>query len=72
MGSRIFFNENLCPAYQKLFRMIYKLKKQKAWSFHRDVFYKLGENSDRVQVSNENYLKESFPDFFQNQSDEEL
>ena len=69
--SKIFFNENLCPAYQKLFRMVYKLKKNgivnSVWSFNGEVFYKILENGERIHVISERKLKESFPDSFKDE-----
>ena len=66
--SRIFFNENLCPFYQKLFRMCYKLKKNglihSTWSFHGQVFYKKSVNGQSMLVTDERKLRDSFPDFF--------
>ena len=67
-NTQLFFNENLCPYYLKLFGMCYKLKKagliDSVWSFHGHVYYRVQAGGDRNIITDENELKESFPDFF--------
>lgn len=67
--SKIFFGENLCPYYQKLFSICYKLKKNRlihaVWTFQGEVFYKINENDFQgLVVKDEEDLFSSFPDFF--------
>ena len=75
-NTNIFFNENLCPYYQKIFRLCYKLKKNgfidSVWSFHGDVFYKLRGSDEKILVRDESELVESFPNFFRENSDDEI
>lgn len=68
-NTKVFFNENLCPYYQKLFSICYKLKKSgyidSVWSYHGEVYYKIKENDHSFSVTDECELVESFSDFFQ-------
>ena len=59
-----YVTENLCPYNKQIFNRLYKLKKSKTvhslWSYNGNVFCKVNENDERVQVQHLDEIDELF------------
>ena len=59
-----FVTENLCPYNKQIFNKLYKCKKSKTlyslWTYNGNVFCKVNENDDRIQVHHLDDIEELF------------
>ena len=62
-----FVIENLCPLNKRIFNKLYRLKMEKeihsVWSFNGQVFCKLVEDGDRIQVQHVDEIADLFNDY---------